>query len=177
MRRTTAVLASCVLGAILALALPAGALAAPALDQYIETLPGAGGDKPSQNGGGGGGGNAGGSSSSTGDGGGSGANLTVQGSELDALEASGEDGAAAAAAAAATAPRVRGAAADKQRRQASSTEFAAVVEQGGRTPVSAVLGAVAGDGPRGIVLPVVLLAVLVVGLALAARRRWGTTGR
>jgi hypothetical protein len=187
MQRITALLAAVAIGAIVALAVPAGALAGPALDQYIETLPGAGGDKPSQKGGGGSG--SGGGGSGGGGGAGSGGGLTVSGSELEALEASGADGAAAAAALAATAPRnPKGEGDDGKgegddgkgegddgKGQAGGDEFAgdefAALTEDGETPISAVFSAVAGGGSGGIVLPIVLVATLLAGLALAARGR------
>lgn len=164
MRRNSAVLTSCVLGAILALALPGGALAGPALDQYIETIPGAGGDKPSKADGGGGG------------------SSSVPEPELEALQASGDDGVATAAAVAATAPRVsdEGSEKGKDKGNGSAGEddgSAFLLEENGKAPIPAVLSTVAGGGSGGIALPVVLLAVLLVGLALAARGRRNSTGR
>ena len=161
MRPTISILA---LAAVLALGLPGSALAGPALDQYIETLPSAGGDKPSQNGGGGSGGGPGGS-------------LTVSGSELEALQASGEDGAAAAAAVAATAPRVRGGANENGNARAKGDRSPFLVDEDGDAAIPAVLSTVAGGGSGGVALPIVLLAVLLVGLALAARGRRASTGR
>lgn len=107
--------------ALALLVLPGSARADSALDQYVESVPGAGGDKPSskvkEGGGGGdsgsgagGGGAVGGSGGSTGtSGGGTGGTSggsTIPPSELEALEAEGADGAAAAGLAAATAPSV-----------------------------------------------------------------------
>lgn len=167
MRRNRAVLISSVLGAILALAIPGGALAGPALDQYVETLPGAGGDKPSQKAGGNGGGK--GSSS-------------VSEPQLEALQASGEDGAAAAAAVAATAPRVRGRANENGNARGNNAggkgdRSPFLVDEDGDAAIPAVLSTVAGGGSGGVALPIVLLAVLLVGLALAARGRRASTGR
>ena len=169
MQRIIAVLASLALGVIVALAVPAGSFSAPpALDQYVETLPGAGGDKPSQNGR-----NGGGSGGGSGDGGGGG--LTVSASELEALQGSGEDGAAAAEAVAATAPRVDRNGGEGKNGRAGGDGFAGdeleAFADSGETPVSAVFSALAGSGSGGVVLPIVLLAALLAGVAIAARRR------
>lgn len=161
MRRNSAVIISCVLGAILALALPGGALAGPALDQYIETVPSAGGDKPSKSSGGSGGGTS-----------------SVPAPQLQALQASGDDGAAAAAAVEATAPRVKKAKGNGNAGSGNGEETSAfVLEENGEAPIPAVLSTVAGGGSGGIALPVVLLAVLLAGVALAVLKRRNSTGR
>lgn len=90
MRLTTSLL---VVGALLLMVAPGGAGAqAPSLDQYIETVPGAGGNKATK------------SVDNKGGGSGSGGSSTAG---LEGLAALGEDGAVAASAASATAPSPR----------------------------------------------------------------------
>lgn len=161
MRRNTALVVS-VLSAILAFAFPVSALAIPALDQYVEQVPGAGGDKPSKKGDGGSGGE--GSSGST-----AAPISTVSPTEIEELESSGEDGAAAAAAVKRSTPIGND----------GKNSSASLQGEDGDTPLGAVFSAVGGGGSGGMgaALPILLGLVIIGGLALFARsRRKGPSG-
>lgn len=148
----------------------------PGLDQYTESIPGAGGNSTTDKGGGGNGdgGDGGGSSSST-------PAPSLDSSQLDALRAQGEDGQRAAAALEATSGRSNSngdgdgsnGSGDSQSGSGSALsddqKFDSA-EADGDAPLEAVVSSMLGGG-GGIGLPLVLLAVLIGGLVLAARKR------
>lgn len=148
----------------------------PGLDQYTESIPGAGGNSTTDKGGGGNGdgGDGGGSSSST-------PAPSLDSSQLDALRAQGEDGQRAAAALEATSGRSNSngdgdgsnGSGDSQSGSGSALsddqKFDSA-EADGKAPLEAVVSSMLGGG-GGIGLPLVLLAVLIGGLVLAARKR------
>jgi hypothetical protein len=177
------------LGSILAGVIVAAALAAPAaaqlppdnsaVDEYTENVPGAGGDKPSQDvGGGSGGGAAGGGGSSDGGSGGSDSGGALPADTSSELEQAGAQGAAAADLAQATAPN------DKQPRDAgkaggsSGKDDAAVGSTAGDRGSQGITPAASSsgddDGGIGIGLPIALVAIAAAGAAvLVLRRRVG----
>lgn len=148
----------------------------PGLDQYTESIPGAGGNHSTDKGGGGNGG---------GDGDGSGNSTSapsLDDSQLNALRAQGQDGERAAAALEATSGHSKSngdgdgsnGSGDSQSGSSGSAlsgdqKFDAG-EADGKAPLEAVLSSMLGGG-GGIGLPLVLLAVLIGGLVLAARKR------
>jgi hypothetical protein len=159
------------------LALPASAVALPegnsGIEEYIENVPGAGGDRPSDGGGA--------------NGGGSGGDQPSGGSPLSpdaraALEDQGGSGAAAADLAAATAPSPAELAGGGTNGRASSGgdggDAAASARTG--TGIDHVVGAAVGhpEGGMGIAFPIILAAVLlatVLGVVARHRRRTETT--
>lgn len=155
----------------------ASAGASPGLDQYVEQIPGAGGNHATRDGDNkddGGGEDGGGA----GDGGGSAAGPTVDSSQLDALRSQGKAGEEAAAALEATS-NVRddngggstGAGSDGHQDLPLDSSDA-----DGEAPVEAILSSMFGGGGGGIVLPIIMLAVLVGGLVMAARAHRGSIG-
>jgi hypothetical protein len=161
MRRNTALVVS-VLGAIAALAFPVSAMAIPALDQYVEQLPGAGGDKPSKGGSGGSGGSDGSGSTAA-------PISTVSPAEIEELESRGEDGAAAAAAVTRSTPVGNDGKGSSSSLQGEDSD----------TPLGAVFSAVGGGGSGGMGagLPILLGLIVIGALALFARsRRKGASG-
>jgi hypothetical protein len=149
----------------LALAVPAGAQAQDnsALDEYLETIPGAGGDNPSsgQDGGSGGGGDP----------------LPAETSA--SLESQGPAGAAAAAVAEATAPERRGGAGGSGERERRGSEDGGSGGGGGLPAVDEVVDNVAGGSDSdglGIVFPIVLGAALLAAIAFVLIRRRGGPG-
>lgn len=158
-----------VLAATLCLGFAASASAqSPGLDQYTESIPGAGGnhttDKGDKDGGDGGG--DGGSSSST-------PGPTIDSAQLDALRSQGRNGERAAAALEATSG-------SSDSKGNSNGDSAGGLSDGqtldpadaeGKAPVAAVLSSMFGGG--GAALPLIMLAVLIGGLVIAARKRAG----
>lgn len=152
--------------ALLLLAMPATAMAqeqltnAPpgnsAIDEYLETVPGATGDQRPRQGGGGG------ESGNRGSGEGGAAVLTP--ANRKRLESLGADGKALADAVEATAPP----AAAKPPQRTIDIDGAE-----GRSPISAVLDAATGQdgGGMGFMLPVILVSSLLGVIALVALRR------
>lgn len=152
--------------------------ASPGLDQYVEQIPGAGGNHATRDGdkkddGGGDGEDGGG-----GGGGGSTAGPTVDSSQLDALRSQGRSGEEAAAALEATS-NVR------DDNGGGSTGAGPAGHQDlpldssdadGEAPVEAILSSMFGAGGGGILLPIIMLAVLVGGLVMAARAHRGSIG-
>jgi hypothetical protein len=153
----------------LALALPAPSLAqapptnAPpgnaAIDEYLETVPGASGDARPRQG-------------ARNDGSG----LTA--AERARLENAGTDGKTLADAVDATAPApapARTAATRERRERESANRGAGELQPGGRSPVGEVLGTFTGgdrgDGGMGIALPAILLGALLAALLLVLLRR------
>lgn len=154
------------------------------VSQYDETIPTAGGSRPTStvhpvgggshgSGGSGGSHGSGGAGGSSGSGGSSGGGSTVSPSTLHALAAHGPQGAAAAALAQATAPaRSRPAAAKTGTRADPPT--AAGSGGNGSSPVTSLVKAVTGStssGGLGPVLPVILIGSLLGAAALALMRR------
>lgn len=151
----------------------------PGLDQYTESIPGAGGNRTTDKGSGGSGdgGDGGGSSNST-------PAPSLDSSQLDALRSQGEDGERAAAALEATSGRSNsngdgdGSNGSGGSQSGSSGSGSALsddqkfdsAEADGKAPLEAVVSSMLGGG-GGIGLPLVLLAVLIGGLVLAARKR------
>lgn len=149
----------------------------PGLDQYTESIPGAGGNRTTDNGdgGNGGGGDGGGSSNSA-------PAPSLDSSQLDALRAQGEDGERAAAALEATSGRsnsngdgdgsngLGGSQSGSSSSALSDEQKFDSAEADGKAPLEAVVSSMLGGG-GGIGLPLVLLAVLIGGLVLAARKR------
>ncbi len=180
MRRNISIL---LIASIVSLMLPGIALAdpafraGPAIDQYIETLPDVGGDKPSNAGGDG----------STGETGSSGTGITsgtssaastsapsVPSSELSELRASGTDGGATASAIEATS----GGFVATDGSGASAKDLLAPLDSAdGDTPLAGVLGVLTGSGPGGMALPAVLITALAGGLVVAARGRGDSGNR
>lgn len=171
--RMTAVRISTVLG-VLAAALLFGFAAtataqSPGLDQYTESIPGAGGNNTTDRGDGGGGGDGGsGGSTSTGP--------TLDSAQLDALRSQGRNGERAAAALEATSGSSdsKGDSNDSSGSPnggLSDGETLDPAEASGKTPVEAVLSSMFGGG--GVALPLIMLAVLIGGLVIAARKRAG----
>jgi len=170
MRQKTAVRTVPVLAVLLAatfLALAASASAqSPGLDQYTESIPGAGGNKTTDKGDHGGNGG--------GDGGGSTSGPTLDSSQLDDLRSQGKDGERAAAALEATS----GSSDSKGDSNGSSGDSSGGLSDGqtldpaeaeGKAPVAAILSSMFGGG--GAALPLIMLAVLIGGLVIAARKR------
>jgi hypothetical protein len=169
--RTVTVLGALAVAMSLAFVASAGAQS-PGLDQYVESIPGPGGpkstDKKDE---GGGGGDGGGDSSSSGP--------TIESSQLDALRSQGRSGERAAAALEATSgssdsqrgSNGSGSNGDSGKGGLSDIETLNAAEANGKTPVEAVLGSIGGGS--GIALPLILLAVLIGGLVIAARKRAG----
>lgn len=164
-RRALTVVAA---GALLALALPSPSVAQcgdrvaegnSEIDQYLESVPGACGDRRP------GAGNEG-----TEGGSGTNASTSVPPAAAAALEALGADGAAAVAVAEATSAGDRGAAAEDRGESASGDA---------PSPTGLVGDALSGsadDGGLGLLLPLILGLVALGGVALAiARRRHGDT--
>jgi hypothetical protein len=145
------------------------------IDEYLETVPSAGGDKPSQPAAQGGAGNgssssAGGQSGPSGNGGSGGAKLSP--AERKRLDQLGPDGKALADVVDATSPGHASAQPDGTTAKPFST---APVAGEGRSPLSEALRAAVGldgGGAMGFVLPATLLASLIglVGLAVVRRR-------
>jgi hypothetical protein len=142
--------------ALLLLATPAAAMAAPpktnappgnsAIDQYLETVPGASGNHPAAGAGGGGG---------------AGVLTAAQRARLDKL---GPDGKALSAIVESTSPAKARATAGTARPPAAD----------GRSPLSEVLGAATGSdggGGMGPLLPAILIASLLGAVALVVMRR------
>jgi hypothetical protein len=156
-----------VAGALLALAVPVPATGQcgeqveqgnSEIDQYLESVPGACGDRRPGAGG-----------ESTEGGSGTNAPTSVPPAAAAALEALGADGAAAVAAAEATSPGDRGAAAEDRGESASGDAS---------SPTGLVGDALSGsadDGGLGLLLPLILGLVALGGVALViTRRRRGT---
>src|SRR5450755_1244136 len=161
--------------------------------QYVETLPTAGGSRPTNTvhpvaggshggggggsigggGGGGGGSIGGGSGGGTSGGGTSAGSSSVSSPTLHALAAHGSDGAKAAALVRATAPRgVQPESAKPANRQGSSASTAS--NGSGPSPVGSLLKAVTGstsNGGLGPLLPVILIGSLFLAAALVLVRR------
>jgi len=150
--------------------------------QYVETLPTAGGSRPTNtvhpvaggsHGGGGGGSIGGGSGGGTSGGGTSAGSSSVSSPTLHALAAHGSDGAKAAALVRATAPRgVQPESAKPANRQGSSASTAS--NGSGPSPVGSLLKAVTGstsNGGLGPLLPVILIGSLFLAAALVLVRR------
>jgi hypothetical protein len=183
------------------LAIPASAPAQDdsAIGQYIENVPGAGGDEPSEDveagGGGSGGRGSGGGSGGSGSGGGSGGSGSGGGEGSGAGEAAGvpssptneaapqaagETAAAAADLAEATAPEQsagsgseRSASARSDHGSGGGSSTAKGTENGG-PPVGDVLGTGFGDsdsGGLGLALPIILGAALLAAIAFWLLRR------
>ena len=146
--------------------------AGPALDQYVETLPDSGGDRPSNPGS-----NGDGSSSATGSSGSSAGTAaatslsapTVPSGQLSALRASGTDGGAAASAIEAISGGV--ASGGKGANSGAADTKRALDAASGETGIAAALGVLLAGGPGGFALPIILLTVLAGGLVVVARRR------
>ncbi|MEZ5156467.1 MAG: hypothetical protein R2718_10200 [Solirubrobacterales bacterium] len=153
----------------------------PGLDQYVESIPGAGGNHTTDKGEDGGGG---GGSGSKGDGGGGGysSGPTVGSSQLDALRSQGSEGERAAAALEATSGSSDSKGSDSKGSDSKGSDSKGSEGGGrpdrgsfdsseaeGKAPVEAVLSSMFGG--TGIVLPLIMLAVLVAGLVIAARKR------
>jgi hypothetical protein len=154
------------------------ALAAPALAQedkvyappgnsgigeYLEVVPGAGGDKPASGGGGG----TGSAPSQPAE--------ALGSANAKSLEALGADGKAAATAAAAGSPTTAKAARDRARKRSANesklTESSSIATQTSGNEVTSVARALSGEGGGvGIVLPAFLVLSLVVALGVGARR-------
>lgn len=165
-----------VLGALTAVLLLGFAASAgaesPGLDQYVETIPGAGGNHVAEKGdNGGGGGESGGGDSTSGP--------TVDSSQLDALRSQGEAGRRAADVIEATSDgaspggEVVDSKADPTKAGSSGVKPLDPADANGKPPVEAILSSMFGGG-SGIVLPLIMLAVLVGGLIIAARTRAGS---
>lgn len=123
-----------------------------AIDEYLETVPGASGSKrpqpPAQNGGDGGEG-------------------TLTPAERARLERLGPDGKTLANAVDATSPSSKKRATDKQEPKSD-----------GRSPAGEVLGAFSGSdggGGMGVVLPAILIAALLAAVIIVLLRRRGTS--
>lgn len=132
-----------------------------AIDEYLETVPGATGNRPSRP--------AGGDRATTADGG---RPVTLAPAELARLKRLGPDGKAVADVVDATAPE---SAAPKASGGAAPAQPPTAGDGGGRSTLSAVFSAVAGQdggGGMGMALPAILLGTLAgaVGLALMRRR-------
>lgn len=178
MRSRTAaslVIALAALGALALLGATA-ASASPGLDQYVEQIPGAGGNHATRDGdgndeGGGGGGDDSG-------GGGSTSGPTVDSSQLDALRSQGEAGEEAAAALEATSNVRDGNGGDSTGAGPAGHQDLPLdsSDAEGEAPVEAILSSMLGGGGGGIVLPIIMLAVLVGGLVMAARAHRGSIG-
>ena len=158
-----------VLGLAVALVAPSFALAQgippdnSGADQYVEGVPGAGGDKPSGGGGGGGAGN--------GVEGEDGSGLSPAAQE--ALEAEGPAGAQVAEAVGATAPGKGGKGADGAKAQDSADSVQRGEDNDGGSGIDDVVGSLTGSdsGGMGLALPAILLLTLLGALALAIVRR------
>jgi hypothetical protein len=176
MRLRTASLVTCTLAILLLLGLAASASAeSPGLDQYVETIPGGGGDHATRdgndkddNGGGGSGGS---------DSGGSMPGPTVDSSQLDALRSQGEAGRRAADVLEASSNvRDDGAGGPGSAEAGSAAHQSPPLDSSeaeGEAPVEAILSSMFG-GASGALLPIIMLAVLVGGLVIAARTRAGS---
>lgn len=150
--------------------------ASPGLDQYVEQIPGAGGNHATRDGdhkddgegddGGGGGG------------GGSTSGPTVDSSQLDALRSQGKDGQEAAAALEATSNVSDGSGGGSTGAGPAGHQDLPLdsSDADGEAPVEAILSSMFGGGGGGIVLPIIMLAVLVGGLVMAARAHRGSIG-
>jgi hypothetical protein len=143
-------------------------------DEYTETLPGAGGNTPSNQGGGGSGGGESGAPTASGP-------LTP--AQVAALEAQDEDGAAAAALAEQSGPDRSGgedtgaAGSDGSDTAGSDTAGSGTADDSG---IREVVGNVASgsDDGMGAALPIILAATLIGALAfLIVRRSGGRAGR
>lgn len=152
--------------ALLVSAVPAMAMAQgnAGVDEYTETVPGAGGDKPSMGGGGDGSGESSG-----------GGPLTP--SQVAALEEQGPDGAAAAGLAQSTGPDSKGTPGGKEGESFAGTE-APSGAPGSDTSGSGIPGAIGdlaggSDSGMGLVLPIVLVAALLGAVAFVIARRGG----
>ena len=157
------------LAAILFLAFSASATAqSPGLDQYTESIPGAGGNKTTDEGDGGNdGGNGSGNDEST-------SGPTLDSADIEALRSQGSDGERAADALEATSNT-----SEKSNGDGSNGTSSGSTPEGqtlnpsqaeGKAPVEAVFGSMFG-GDGGIALPLIMLAVLVGGLTILVRRK------
>jgi hypothetical protein len=155
------------------------------VSQYDETIPTAGGSRPTSTvhpvGGGshgsGGSQGSGGAGGSGGSGGSAGGGSAVSGSTFHALAAEGPQGAAAAALAQVTAPTRSQPAASKTGSRTDSS-IAAASGGDGSSPVTSLVKAVTGStssGGLGPVLPVILIGSLLGAGALALMRRRHTS--
>ena len=164
------------LAATLLLGFSASATAqSPGLDQYTESIPGAGGNKTTDEGDGGNdGGNGSGNDEST-------SGPTLDSADLEALRSQGSDGERAADALEATSntSRQSNGASEKSDGDGSNGSSSGNTTAGqkldpsqaeGKAPVEAVFGSMLG-GDGGIALPLIMLAVLVGGLAILVRRK------
>jgi hypothetical protein len=179
-RTRTAALAATTLAAILLLGFAASAGAdSPGLDQYVETLPNAGGNPDATgNDNNKNGGDNGGDENGTGDSSGTptATGPAIDSSQLDALRSQGDAGRRAADALEATSGSDSGnggSKADPTKAGHSKVEPLDPSEADGKAPVEAILSSMFGGG-TGIVLPIIMLAVLVGGLVIAARTRAGS---
>jgi hypothetical protein len=121
-----------------------------AIDEYLETVPAAGGNgipRPRENNGG-----------------------TLTRAERNRLEQLGADGRTLAAIIESTAPASTALAPKKQRAE-RKTDVVALPDAKGRSPITAVLGTAEGDGGMGLLLPAILLASLLTVIALVVLRR------
>lgn len=143
----------------------------PGLDQYTESIPGAGGNKTTDKGdGSNGGGNGSGNDEST-------SGPTLDSADIEALRSQGSDGERAADALEATSNTSgkSNGASEKSNGDGSSGNTTArqtldPSQAEGKAPVEAVFGSMFG-GDGGIALPLIMLAVLVGGLAILVRRK------
>jgi hypothetical protein len=150
-------------------------------DQYSETFPGAGGNRPSNGGGSGGAGGSGGGQSDPSSG-------PLTPAQVEALEAQGADGAAAAAAAQSSGPEGAPGAGEDGKAVGGNQGSAAEGNSGSPagegdsegSGVPELVGDVASgsDDGMGPVLPIVLAVALIGAVAfLIARRGGGQAGR
>jgi hypothetical protein len=155
MKRRTVLVACLALAAALAAPAAAGAGQGSALDQYMESVPGAGGDNPShdlpgQNGGGHGG-------------------ASLPSSAQESLQQLGEAGQEAAALATATSPAGPADQTEKSRAGELSGD-------GDNGPVAAITRLFdPAPGGIGFLLPLTLVGTLVAAIAFVMRRRMGSS--
>lgn len=164
----------------LAVALTGSALASqaiaagPAIDQYVETLPDSGGDRPSNSGT-----NPDGTSSSSGGTdsgrtastapGGDVSAPAVPASEISKLRSRGTDGGAAAAAIVAISGSSAGDGSGVP--EAGGSKGDELDGASGDTALAGALKILMAGGPGGLALPAILITVLAGGIVIAARRR------
>ncbi|MFN8164263.1 MAG: hypothetical protein U0R26_10655 [Solirubrobacterales bacterium] len=153
---------------------------APALDQYVETLPDAGGDKPANHSGDGGS-SVGTDSGDTYSSGTTGTTATSSApassiaaprppsSELSKLRASGSDGGATANAIEAISGGAAISGAGSGSSGGTGSDLLPLDSADGDSPFAGVVSVLTGGGPGGPALPAVLLTVLAGGIFLGTR--------